>query len=97
MKSAVIQNPTLSSFGRQESVCKVKPESCYYCSGQEAKIDMDRNVHGYCGDSPTDTIQYLLYTEAQPVKTGDNGWPCAAGELGEGILESLHLQLPQLS
>jgi hypothetical protein len=60
-------------LGKWESVCKVKPEGCY--GGQkDAKVDMDSDVHGYCGYLLTDTIQHLLYAEAQPVKTGDNGW-----------------------
>lgn len=73
IREIVLQTPLLSSFGRQESVCKVKPESCYG-SQKEANVDMDSDVHGYCGDSLTDTIQHLLYAEAQPVKAGDNGW-----------------------
>lgn len=58
---------------------------------------MDSDVHIHCGYLRTDTIQHLLYAEAQSAKAGDNGWSRAAGELGEGILESLHHQLPQLS
>jgi hypothetical protein len=63
----------LPSYGGQESVCKVKPESCHG-SQKEAKVDMDSDVHGYCGDALKDTIQHLLYAEAQSVKAGNNGW-----------------------
>jgi hypothetical protein len=31
------------------------------------------------------------------VKIGQNGWCYSASELGEGFLECLHLNLPQLS
>jgi hypothetical protein len=81
------------SFGLRESVCKVKPDGHY--SQKEAKIKMDSDVHGDCGDSLTDTIQHLLYAEAQSEQSGNNGGNTS--EVGEAIVESLHPQLPHLS
>ncbi len=83
-------------FGEWESVCKVKPEN-RESENQAIDIYLDSNVHVNVGYLFTDTIQHLLYAEAQPVKIGNNGWHCAASELGEGFLECLHLNLPQLS
>lgn len=85
-----------SSFGGRESVCKVKPEE-RESENQDTGIYLDSDVHVDRGNLLTDTIQHLLYAEAQSAQVGNNGWHFAASELGEGISESLHLHLPQLS
>ncbi len=73
IKSFIMHPQSLPSFGRQESVCKVK-SGCHYGDQDDTKIEMDVYVHGYCDYLLTDTIQHLLYAEAQPVKTGNKGW-----------------------
>ena len=84
------------SLGGWESVCKVKPED-RESENQATDIYLDSDVHVNAGYLFTDTIQHLLYAEAQPVKTGENGWFYSTSELGEGFRECLHLHLPQLS
>ncbi len=86
----------LASFGGREFVCKVNPED-RESENQGADIYLDSDVHVNRGYLITDTIQHLLYAEAQSAQAGNNGWHFAASELGEGISESLHLHLPQLS
>jgi hypothetical protein len=83
------------SLGGWESVCKVKPED-RESENQAADIYLDSDVHVNAGYLLTDTIQHLLYAEAQSTQVDENGLKTAS-ELGEDFLESLHLQLPQLS
>lgn len=87
---------SLPPSGGWEFVCKVNPED-RESENQGADIYLDSDVHVNRGYLITDTIQHLLYAEAQPVKIGQNGWCYSASELGEGFLECLHLNLPQLS
>jgi hypothetical protein len=89
-----IQIPLPQSSGLRESVCKVKPDN-HHNGEKAAKVNMDSNVHGDSSDSLTDTIQHLLYAEAQSEQSGDNGGNTS--EVGEAIVESLHPQLPHLS
>ncbi|MFM2169632.1 MAG: hypothetical protein RIS79_4003 [Verrucomicrobiota bacterium] len=92
--TAIIPPPT--SYGSREFICKVKPEE-RESENQDTDIYLDSDVHVNRGYLLTDTIQHLLYAEAQSAQAGNNGWYFAASELGEDFLESLHLQLPQLS
>jgi hypothetical protein len=91
-----INLPALTSFGGGEFVCQGKSED-RESGQQDADVNVDSNVHVDDGSLLTDTIQHLLYAEAQSTQAGNNGWHFAASELGEGISESLHLHLPQLS